>query len=319
MSFLCSLPLIAGLVNSCPATLTAQAVGYVEGEHVMLAPTETAQLLTLSVRRGDTATPGKVLATLEDADAKIAVAEANAALAQAQAQLANLQEGRRPEEIGVLEASLNSASAETSEAERVAARLSGLSKRGISSQADLDQAMTKLDLARTKIVQAQANLAVARLPARPQEIIAAQQQVKRAEASARAAAWRLSKRQIISPATGVVSDIIRNPGDIVGPQAPVLDILPDGAVKVRLYFPESDFSKLKLGTVLSVKCDGCAPGLEAAVSYVSQTPEFTPPVIYSLENRQKLVFLVEAREIGGKSMLKPGQIIDARIKDPNGG
>jgi HlyD family secretion protein len=313
MSFLCSLPLIASLM-SCPAPGPALAVGYVEGEHVMLAPTETAQLLTLNVKRGDKVTPGMALGALEDADARITVAETKAALAQAEAQLANLQEGRRPEEINVLEAALNSATAEITEAERVAGRLSGLSKRGIASQADLDQATTKLNLARTKVAQAQANLAVARLPARTQEIAAARQQMKRAQASESAAEWRLSKRQLISPSRGVVSDIIRNPGDIAGPQAPVLDILPDGAVKIRLYFRESEMSKISLGTTLSIQCDGCASGLEAAVSYVSDTPEFTPPVIYSLENRQKLVFLVEARETGGANALRPGQIIDASIK-----
>jgi HlyD family secretion protein len=313
MSFLCGLPLIASLM-SCPAPSPALAVGYVEGEHVMLAPTETAQLLTLNVKRGDKVTPGMALGALEDADARIAVAETKAALAQAEAQMANLQEGRRPEEINVLEAALNSATAEVTEAERVAWRLSGLSKRGISSQADLDQAVTKLNLARTKVAQAQSNLAVARLPARTQEIAAARQQMKRAQASESAAEWRLSKRQLVSPSLGVVSDIIRNPGDIAGPQAPVLDILPDGAVKIRLYFRESEMSKLALGTLLNIQCDGCAPGLEATVSYVSDTPEFTPPVIYSLENRQKLVFLVEARETGGANALRPGQIVDASIK-----
>lgn len=314
MSILCSLPLIASLM-SCPAPGPALAVGYVEGEHVMLAPTETAQLLTLNVKRGDKVTPGMALGALEDADARIAVAETKATLAQAEAQLANLQEGRRPEEINVLEAALNSATAEITEAERVAARLSGLSRRGISSQADLDQATTKLNLARTKVAQAQANLAVARLPARSHEIAAARQQMKRAEASESAAEWRLSKRQLVSPSLGVISDIIRNPGDIAGPQAPVLDILPDGAVKIRLYFRESEMSKLAVGTVLNIQCDGCQTGVEAAVSYVSDTPEFTPPVIYSLENRQKLVFLVEARETGGANALRPGQIVDASIKD----
>lgn len=315
MSFLCSLPLIASLI--CPAPAPVLAVGYVEGEHVMLAPTETAELLTLSVKRGDAVTPGMVLATLEDDDAKINVAEANAALAQAEAQLANLKEGRRPEEIGVLEAGLNSAIVEANEAERVAARLSGLSKRGISSQADLDQATMKLDLANARVVQSKANLAVARLPARPQEIAAAEQQVKRAAASLEAAEWRLSKRQIVSPASGTVSDIIRNPGDIAGPQAPVLDILPEGAVKIRLYFPQSEMPRLKLGALLDVRCDGCAAGLQAKVSFVSGEPEFTPPVIYSLENRQKLVFLVEAREIGDAGVLKPGQIVDASLSDAN--
>ena len=75
-------------------------------------------------------------------------------------------------------------------------------------------------------------------------------------------------------------------------------MLPDGAVKLRLYLPEESFSAVAVGSLLDVHCDGCQPGLTARVSYVSPDPEFTPPVIYSLETRQKLVFLVEARPEG---------------------
>ncbi|TGP31475.1 HlyD family secretion protein, partial [bacterium M00.F.Ca.ET.228.01.1.1] len=64
-----------------------------------------------------------------------------------------------------------------------------------------------------------------------------------------------------------------------------------------------------------VHCDGCGTGLKAHVSYVSPDPEFTPPVIYSLENRQKLVYLVEARPEGDAGPLQPGQIVDVDLAD----
>jgi len=69
-----------------------------------------------------------------------------------------------------------------------------------------------------------------------------------------------------------------------------------------------------VGETLNVACDGCAEGQSARVTYISDAPEFTPPVIYSLENRQKLVYLVEARPTGD-SVLKPGQIIDVSLPD----
>ena len=62
-----------------------------------------------------------------------------------------------------------------------------------------------------------------------------------------------------------------------------------------------------------MRCDGCAPDLRARVSYVSPDPEFTPPVIYSLQNRQKLVYLVEARPEDDEGALQPGQIVDVDI------
>ena len=127
------------------------------------------------------------------------------------------------------------------------------------------------------------------------------------------AAWQLEERDITAPANGRIDDIIRRPGEIAGPSAPILSMLPDGAVKLRLYIPETAISGIAVGDSLSVRCDGCAAGLTARVSYVSDAPEFTPPVIYSLRNRQKLVYLIEARPDREAGMLKPGQIVDVRL------
>jgi len=311
MNWLCAVPLIAGYLGcAAPASL---AVGYVEGEYVLLAPTETARVETLAVRRGDRVEPGKMLAALENSDAAIAVAQAEAAVAAAQAQLADLQIGRRPEEIAVLQASLTSAEAQTEQAQRVVERTQDLFRRGAATQAQLDAARTQLAVEQAMIGQAKAQLAVAELPARPETIKAASNQVKQAEASLDQAKWRLSRRVLTAPSSGRVDDVIRNPGDIAGPAAPVLSLLPDGAVKLKLYVPEEQFAILALGQKLTVRCDGCAPGLTAAISYISPDPEFTPPVIYSLENRQKLVYLVEARPQGEATRLQPGQIVDVEL------
>ena len=75
---------------------------------------------------------------------------------------------------------------------------------------------------------------------------------------------------------------------------------------------------MKVGAMLDVRCDGCQPGLKARVSYVSPDPEFTPPVIYSLETRQKLVYLVEARPEREATPLKPGQIVDVVLSSDEG-
>jgi HlyD family secretion protein len=311
MSFLCSLPLAAQLFSSCtPAPL---AVGYVEGDYVLLAPNDVAQVESVAVKRGDRVEPGEKLVELEQDDAEIAVAQAEAALAQAQAQLADLQVGKRPEEIAVLEASVRSARAQADDAQRTLARTKDLLKRGVATQAQYDDAATQAEVAEAAIGQSEANLAVGKLPARPEQIKAAQNQVDQAKAALHQAQWRLSKRTLTAPAAGRVNDVIRNPGDTAGPTAPVLSMLPDGAVKLTVYIPEAAFSSVKVGDMLSVRCDGCAPGLKARVSYVSPDPEFTPPVIYSLENRQKLVYLVEARPQGDGTRLQPGQIVDVDL------
>lgn len=314
MSMLCALPYAAWLLAQCAAP-PPLAVGYVEGEYVLLSPIETAQVTAVAVRRGDRVEAGRPVIRMEDADARIAVAQAEAAQAQAQAQLADLQQGKRPEEIAVLEAALRSARAQVAETGRTLARVQDLARRGIATQAQLDEAATASEMADARLGEAQANLAVGGLPARQETIRAAENQVKQAQAALDNARWRLSRRVIEAPSPGRIDDIIRNPGDIAGPSAPVVSMLPDGAVKLKVYVPEAAFSSIAVGDVLEVRCDGCAPGLTARVSYVSPDPEFTPPVIYSLETRQKLVYLVEARPEDAASRLQPGQIVDVDLRE----
>ena len=312
MSFLCALPLATSLLNSCAAS-PPLAVGYVEGEYALLAPIEVAEVDSVSVRRGDRVAAGEKIAALENSDAQIAVAQAEASLAQAQAQLADLKIGKRPDEIAVLRAAVDMARAQRTDAQRKADRLGDLFKRGTATKADFDTAQTGLETAVAQVEQAQANLAVGGLPARPETIRAAEGQVEQAKAALDQARWRLAKQVIKAPAAGRISDVIRNPGDVAGPQSPVISMLPDGAVKLTLYLPENDFSAIKVGMALDVHCDGCAPGLRAKVSYVSPDPEFTPPVIYSLETRQKLVYLIEAKPIGDATRLQPGQLVDVGL------
>lgn len=313
MSILCSIPFAASLFSACagPAPL---AVGYVEGDYVQLAPIEVAQVEAVSVRRGDRVEAGKPVVTLESGDARIAVTQAEAALAQAEAQLADLKIGKRPDEIAALEAAVRSSQAQADDAQRSLTRTQDLARRSIATQAQLDDATTKLEVAQAAFGQATANLAVGRLPARSEVIKAAEKQVEQARSALGQAEWRLSKRTLTAPAAGRIDDVIRNAGDTAGPSSPVLSVLPDGAVKLTLFIPESAFSSVHVGTRLAVRCDGCADGLTAKVSYVSPDPEFTPPVIYSLENRQKLVYLVEARPEDANSALQPGQIVDVALE-----
>jgi len=312
MSFFCTLPLAAQLFGAC-APAAPLAVGYVEGDYVLLAPIEVAQVETVAVKRGDRVVADTPVVTLESADAKIAVAQAEAALAQAQAQLADLQVGKRPEEIAVLKAEVDMARAQATDAKRRYDRAADLFKRGTGTQADYDTASATLETANAQVGQAEANLAVGGLPARPETIKAADNQVKQAQSALGQARWRLSKRVLAAPSPGRINDVIRNPGDTAGPTAPVISMLPDGAIKLSVYVPERAFSSVKVGTLLNVHCDGCGPDVKARVSYVSPDPEFTPPVIYSLENRQKLVYLVEARPEGDAGLLQPGQIVDVDL------
>jgi HlyD family secretion protein len=310
---LCALALIGHLLPGCGPPASA-VVGYVEGEYVAIAPIEVARIAGETVRRGDALKAGDPVASLEATDAEIAVANAESALAQAKSDLANIQYGRRPEEIAAIEATLKAAEVQADDDKRTLDRRRDLFNRGFAAQSDLDAAQTAYDVAFSRVGELTANLAVARLPARPEEIASGEHRVAQAQAALDSARWRLGQRKLVAPADGFVSDIIRRVGEVASPSAPVVSFLPDGALKLSVFVPEAARSRFRLGQTLAVHCDGCESGLTAIVSYIAREPEFTPPVIYSLQDRQTLVYLVEARP--GHDVhfrLQPGQIVDVDL------
>lgn len=308
--FLCALGFLAALFPQCEAP-AALATGYAEGEYVQIAPLNTARVTRLEVARGDRVAPGQLLASVEDADARIALAAAEAARDRAASDLANLEQGSRAPELAAIEAAVASARSQASRTAREAERQERLLAQRVTSQSALDAARAAADMAAAAVAEAEARLATARLPARPHQIDAARAALAQADANRDAAEWQLGQRRLTADTAGVVTDILRRPGEVAGPSAPVLGYLPDGAIKLRLYLPEGAMSSVTVGTRLDVNCDGCAPST-ATVTYVADQAEFTPPVIYSREARQKLVYLVEARP-DSETGLKPGQIVDVGL------
>lgn len=310
---LCAIPFVAWLFASCEPPMPF-ATGYVEGNYVQIASVATAQILALTVTSGDRVTTGQPLVELERRDAEIALAQAEASLSRAESQLANLRQGKRPEEIRVIEAALASARAQAGEARRTADRLLDLAARGVATETQRDDASTAAAVAEARVTEIEANLAVAHLPARPDEIGAAEAMLREATAARDHARWQMEKRDLTAPANGVITDIIHRPGEIATAGQPILALLPDGAVRLRLYVPEAAIARIAPGDLLAVRCDGCPSDLFATISYIADGPEFTPPVIYSVDSRQKLVYLVEAKPADGSS-LKPGQIVDVDLAE----
>lgn len=106
---------------------------------------------------------------------------------------------------------------------------------------------------------------------------------------------RLTRRRAVAPAAGVIQQVYFRPGETVPPGRPVMSMLPPGNLKLRFFAPERVLHDIKYGATVNVACDGCEPGLTAKVTFIASSAEYTPPVIYSLDERAKLVFLIEAR------------------------
>jgi len=119
--------------------------------------------------------------------------------------------------------------------------------------------------------------------------------LRTAQARLNSAQTRLARRKVSSPVTGTVQQIYFRGGELVPAGKPIVALLPPNNLKLRFFVNEATLPKLKLGDPVTVNCDGCEAGITAKITFIARSSEFTPPVIYSLDERSKLVFMIEAR------------------------
>lgn len=191
------------------------------------------------------------------------------------------------------------------------AELAAAQARQREAEAALE--LSRLSLERAKELRASGTTAQARLD----DARAAYERDK-ASAEAAMAAFelarvRLERRQVKAPTTGSVEEVYFRPGEVVNAGQPVLALLPPANLRVRFYVPELSRARLKTGDAIAVTCDGCPAGLAATIVFIGREAEYTPPVIFSREERAKLVYPVEAEPIGRTRELTAGQPVTVHL------
>ncbi|HEX4523947.1 MAG TPA: HlyD family efflux transporter periplasmic adaptor subunit [Casimicrobiaceae bacterium] len=304
--------LAAGLcLVACGPPAERALQGYVEGEYVRVAAPFAGTLQKLAVQRGAEVASGAPLFALESDNEMAARRQAEQQLQAAEARLANLMTGKRAPEVEMVAEQLRQAQAARELSAANLRRQEALFKSGFISKAALDDVRTQLQRDDAAVSQLQASVATAKLPGRPDEIRAAEADAAAARQALAQADWRLSQRAVSAPTTARVSDTYYVVGDWVPAGGVVASLLPAGNVSIRFFVPETELGRIKSGQTVSFSCDGCGPAMSATVSFISDRAEFTPPVLYSKENRAKLVYLVEAKPAADvAAKLNAGQPVD---------
>ena len=245
-------------------------LGYAEGEYAFIAAPTAGWVTKVFVGRGDWVKDGDPLFTLDDPAQVAARDAAQATIAQAEGQL------------GQARANLDLA-------QKQLARQEGLLRANATAKQNYDLAKSTYDAALAQVAQIEATETQAR-------------------ATLANAAYQLSQRAITSRTTGRVQEIYFRQGEYAPAMTPVVSVLPPKNVFIRFFVPETQFAKIHLGQKVKIGCDGCGD-IEGTISFIAAQEEFTPPVIFSIGSRDKLVFKVEARAPGGLK-LNPGQPVD---------
>jgi len=287
--------------------------GYIEGEPLYLAAPIAGTVRVVNVVKGQDVAPGQPLFVVDPAQVQSQYGQAQAELAAAEAQAVDVRKGQRPVELAVFEANIAAAEAQARDARATLRRVEPLVRQGWYAKARLDDAKAAADAADAQVRAAKRQRDAATLGAREDQIRAADARVVQAQAAATGAGARLADVAPRAPGKARVEDVFFHAGEWAPANQPILSLLPDERIKVRFFAPERELSAYRIGRTVRFACDGCARNLTARIEFVSPRPEFTPPVIYSREARDRLVYLVEARP---SVRLNPGQPVDVEPLKP---
>ncbi|QBR84633.1 HlyD family efflux transporter periplasmic adaptor subunit [Legionella israelensis] len=298
--------LLTLLLLSCGKPKEHHYQGYVEGENVFLASPNSGVLEKLLVQRGERVGQGQMLFKLDSDPEQLLVKQRRAELIQAQQTLQDLKRPRRPPEIAAIKAQIKQTEARIKLAELVVKRRRELYERNATDKETMDEAVAEYEELQQLKAQYQANLALAQLGSRERQIKAQQALVESLEEKLQEAKWQLAQKSLSAPANGFIFDTFFREGEFVGTQQPVLALLPPENIRIEFFIPVDHLSKIYLRQKIAFKCYGCDKKSEATVSYISPEAEYIPPLVYSRENAEKLVFRIKAR-VAEPWMFKPGQ------------
>ncbi|MEO8135844.1 MAG: HlyD family efflux transporter periplasmic adaptor subunit [Betaproteobacteria bacterium] len=302
------------LLAACSKPASDGFPGYAEADYVRLTAPIAGTLVKLYVQRGDTVEAAAPAFVLEQASEAAARQEAISRVERSRAQLADLQKGKRPDELAAIRAQLAQAEAAMNLARADFARDQKLVADKFISAARLDATRSAVAQNQARVDELRAQLRVAQTGARSDEIRAAERDVDAARAQLAQAGWRVEQKTQSIPVAATVTDVLYREGEYVPAGSPVLTLLPPGNIKARFFVPETQLGTLQPGQAVLLQCDGCGAPIPGTISFIAREAEYTAPIIYSKENRASLVFMVEARpDPDATQRLHPGQPLEVRL------
>lgn len=140
------------------------------------------------------------------------------------------------------------------------------------------------------------------------------QQLAAAQANYIETQWTLDQKTLVAPSNGQIFDTFYQVGEKVMAYKPILSMLDPKTLRVIFYLPENKLPQISIGEKVEFSCDNCQGRNQATITYISSMAEYTPPVIYNKESRDKLVYLIRATLAAETaSKFRPGQPVDIYI------
>jgi membrane fusion protein YbhG len=125
----------------------------------------------------------------------------------------------------------------------------------------------------------------------------------------------LADSRLTAPADGTVINKLAEQGELIAPGRPIATLINLGDLYVRVFVPEREIGKLRLGNPARILADAFPDHhFTGNVSEIAQEAEFTPKEVHMKDERVKLVFGVKIHIDDPQGYLKPGMPVDVKIK-----
>jgi HlyD family secretion protein len=289
--------------------------GFIEGVEVALAAEVPGQVAAVEVAEGAEVKADDILVRLESQVLDAQRDQAVAAADQAEARLARLQAGAAPGERAALSAAVDQAQAALDGADRAVATAAA-QPAAVPAAAERERLATaQREAARTALVLAQARLAAVQAGAGAAEVRAAEAGIRAAQARLAGVDAQRERLVLRSPLTGTVAAVNVRVGETASAGMPLVTVVREDPLDLRIYVPEADVGKIKLGDEATVKVDGLPDDeFSGKVVAIADAPEYTPRNVQTQDGRSELVFAVTVRLANRDGTLKPGMAGDATLE-----
>jgi HlyD family secretion protein len=313
---LLTLPIAAVFfISSCQNHNNSTFQGYVEGKYTYVSSATSGKLIELLAEKGNYITKEQLLFKLdpEPENSQLQIAKQN--LTHNEQMLEDSQKGGRETIIKAIEAQHAQVFAEVTLAHKNLERYQELYKTRTIDKASLDDATATYQSSSERLKEIEANLAEAKMGAR-ENIVAAQKALVASDTAAvNQAQWALTQKTVYATNDALIFDTLHEKGEFVPAGEPVVVLLPRDTLKVIFFIPQKTLSQISMGEKIKFTCDQCHATYDATISFIAPDPEYTPPVIFSKETRDKLVYRIEAK-ISPQALYKIniGQPVDVTVK-----
>jgi HlyD family secretion protein len=277
--------------NRRPAPM--RLFGNVDIREVELSFRVPGIIAEVRVDEGDAVTAGDVAAVLDARPYRDALARARGQRDAAAADMAKYHAGYRHEDVAKARAYVAQLEAQVENAVRVARRRQTLLQSGSIAVQDYDDAVASRDALAAQLQSARKELELQTTGFRAEDILAAEANLRAAEAAVDAALTDLADTEIVVPSDGTVLSRVREPGAVAGTGATVVTVALTRPVWVRAYVPEPLLGTVHPGMAMRVMTDSRPDRPYAArVGFVSPVAEFTPKNVETETLRTDLVYRV---------------------------